>query len=121
MPCHAALSSALFAVSVRTTSNASPDRSSASSAGVAESTGGEPTQQRRRIGYARSVPTRRRIAVTLLDDVDALIEGRRLLDHPFYTKWGAGTLPKEAIREYTRQYFAFESSVPRFLSAIHSR
>jgi pyrroloquinoline-quinone synthase len=59
--------------------------------------------------------------MTLLDDVDALIEGRRLLDHPFYTKWVHGTLPREAIQEYTRQYFAFESSFPRFLSAIHSR
>ena len=59
--------------------------------------------------------------MTLLEDVDALIEGRRLLDHPFYTKWVEGTLPKEAIQEYTRQYFAFESSFPRFLSAIHSR
>jgi pyrroloquinoline-quinone synthase len=39
------------------------------------------------------------------------------LDHPFYTKWVAGTLPKENIQE---QYFA-ESSFPRFLSAIHSR
>jgi pyrroloquinoline-quinone synthase len=57
----------------------------------------------------------------LLEDVDALIEGRRLLDHPFYTKWVEGTLPKENIQEYCRQYFAFESSFPRFLSAIHSR
>ena len=59
--------------------------------------------------------------MTLLDDVDELIASRRLLDHPFYTKWVSGTLPVEAIREYTRQYFAFESSFPRFLSAIHSR
>ena len=59
--------------------------------------------------------------MTLLEDVDALIEGRRLLDHPFYTKWVEGTLPKEAIQEYCRQYFAFESNFPRFLSAIHSR
>jgi len=59
--------------------------------------------------------------MSLLDDVDALIDSRRLLDHPFYTKWVSGTLPKEAIQEYCRQYFAFESSFPRFLSAIHSR
>ena len=59
--------------------------------------------------------------MTLLDEVDALIDRNRLLEHPFYTKWVAGTLPMEAIREYARQYFAFESSFPRFLSAIHSR
>ena len=32
-----------------------------------------------------------------------------------------GTLPVEAIQEYTRQYYAFESAFPRLLSAIHSR
>ncbi len=57
----------------------------------------------------------------LLEEIDRLIEGRRLLDHPFYTKWAAGTLPAEALREYARQYYAFESSFPRFLSALHSR
>lgn len=57
----------------------------------------------------------------LLAAVDALIEERHLLTHPFYTKWVEGTLPREAIQEYARQYYAFESSFPRFLSAIHSR
>ena len=59
--------------------------------------------------------------MSLLEDVDALIGRRHLLTHPFYTKWVAGTLPKEAIQEYARQYYAFESNFPRFLSAIHSR
>lgn len=53
--------------------------------------------------------------------IDATIERRHLLTHPFYTKWVTGTLPVEAIQEYARQYFAFESSFPRFLSAIHAR
>ncbi len=57
----------------------------------------------------------------LLDRVDRMIDERHLLKHPFYTKWAAGTLPKEALQEYTRQYFAFESAFPRFLSAMHSR
>ena len=57
----------------------------------------------------------------LLDRLDALIDERHLLKHPFYTKWTAGELPKEAMQEYARQYFAFESAMPRFLSAIHSR
>jgi pyrroloquinoline-quinone synthase len=57
----------------------------------------------------------------LLDRIDAMIDERHLLKHPFYTKWTAGTLPKEAMQEYARQYFAFESAMPRFLSAIHSR
>ncbi len=57
----------------------------------------------------------------LLDRVDEMIDARHLLKHPFYTKWAEGTLPREALQEYARQYYAFESSFPRFISAIHSR
>jgi len=57
----------------------------------------------------------------LIDRIDALIADRHLLSHPFYTRWREGTLPVEAIQEYTRQYYAFESAFPRLLSAIHSR
>jgi pyrroloquinoline-quinone synthase len=57
----------------------------------------------------------------LLDRIDAMIDEKHLLKHPFYTKWSAGTLPKEAMQEYARQYFAFESAMPRLISAIHSR
>jgi pyrroloquinoline-quinone synthase len=57
----------------------------------------------------------------LLTEIDARIRDRHLLGHPFYTSWVAGTLPKEAMQEYARQYFAFESSFPRMLSALHSR
>ena len=57
----------------------------------------------------------------LLDRLDAMIDERHLLKHPFYTRWAEGTLPLEALQEYARQYFAFESAMPRFLSAIHSR
>lgn len=57
----------------------------------------------------------------VLDRIDEMIEERHLLKHPFYTKWTEGTLPIEAMREYARQYFAFESAMPRFLSALHTR
>jgi pyrroloquinoline-quinone synthase len=59
--------------------------------------------------------------MNVLARIDAMIEERHLLTHPFYTKWVAGTLPREAIQEYARQYYAFESAFPRFLSAIHAR
>jgi len=58
---------------------------------------------------------------TMLDRIDAKIEARSLLSHPFYRKWSDGTLPSSCLREYARQYFAFESAFPRVLSAIHSR
>jgi pyrroloquinoline-quinone synthase len=57
----------------------------------------------------------------LLDRLDAMIDEKHLLKHPFYTKWANGTLPVEALQEYARQYYAFESSFPRYLSALHSR
>jgi pyrroloquinoline-quinone synthase len=57
----------------------------------------------------------------LVQRVDEAIDRRHLLTHPFYTKWVAGELPRESLQEYARQYYAFESSFPRFLSALHSR
>ncbi|CAN5762862.1 TenA family transcriptional regulator [soil metagenome] len=59
--------------------------------------------------------------MNLLESIDQLIDERHLLKHPFYTKWVEGTLPREALQEYARQYYAFESSFPRYLSAIHTR
>jgi len=59
--------------------------------------------------------------MTLADRIDALIDEKPLLGHPFYTKWADGTLPREALQEYACQYYAFESSFPRFLSTLHSR
>jgi pyrroloquinoline-quinone synthase len=58
---------------------------------------------------------------TLLDRIDALIAERHLLTHPFYTKWQEGTLSRESLQEYARQYYAFESTFPRLLSALHTR
>jgi pyrroloquinoline-quinone synthase len=59
--------------------------------------------------------------MNLLERIDHLIDEKHLLKHPFYTKWAEGTLPREALQEYARQYYAFESSFPRYLSAIHTR
>jgi pyrroloquinoline-quinone synthase len=57
----------------------------------------------------------------LIDRIDALIAERHLLKHPFYVKWRDGTLPTEAIQDYARQYYAFESTFPRLLSSLHAR
>jgi pyrroloquinoline-quinone synthase len=57
----------------------------------------------------------------VLSRIDQLIDSRHLLDHPFYTKWADGTLPKAALQDYARQYYAFESTFPRLLSTLHSR
>jgi pyrroloquinoline-quinone synthase len=57
----------------------------------------------------------------LIATVDALIDQRHLLNHPFYVAWRDGTLPRAALQEYACQYYAFESAFPRILSALHSR
>jgi len=57
----------------------------------------------------------------VLDRIDEMIDERHLLKHPFYTKWAEGTLPIEALQEYARQYYAFESAMPRYLAALHTR
>jgi pyrroloquinoline-quinone synthase len=57
----------------------------------------------------------------LIDRIDALVEEKHLLRHPFYQAWLDGTLPTENLQEYARQYYAFESTFPRVLSAIHAR
>src|SRR5437867_11331013 len=57
----------------------------------------------------------------LLQRIDELTAERHLLTHPFYTNWREGTLSREALQEYARQYYAFESTFPRLLSALHTR
>jgi pyrroloquinoline-quinone synthase len=59
--------------------------------------------------------------MTLIHEIDAQIAAKHLLTHPFYEAWTAGTLPRAALLEYVGQYYAFESNLPRFLTALHSR
>ncbi|MEP7216469.1 MAG: CADD family putative folate metabolism protein [Anaerolineaceae bacterium] len=53
--------------------------------------------------------------------INAVLETKSLLKHPFYTEWTKGVLSRERLQEYARQYYHFEVAFPRFLSAIHSR
>src|ERR1051325_9022371 len=54
------------------------------------------------------------------DVLDREIAARRLLDHPFYQRWTAGTLTLDELREYARQYYHYAVAFPTFLSAMHS-
>lgn len=53
--------------------------------------------------------------------IAAVLDEKSLLKHPFYRAWSDGTLPRESLQEYARQYFHFEAAFPRFLSAVHCR
>jgi pyrroloquinoline-quinone synthase len=43
--------------------------------------------------------------VSLLIRIDAEIEKRSLLKHPFYRKWSEGKLTKENLAGYSMEYF----------------
>lgn len=55
---------------------------------------------------------------SLATRIDATLDGHRLLDHPFYRRWTAGTLSIDELREYAAQYRGIERSQPRWLAGI---
>jgi pyrroloquinoline-quinone synthase len=57
---------------------------------------------------------------TLWSDIEAVIEEKSLLKHPFYQAWTAGELTRDDLAHYARQYYAQESRFPRYVSAVHS-
>ena len=57
---------------------------------------------------------------TLSAVLDSAIAARSMLSHPFYQAWEEGTLTREALREYSKQYFHHVEAFPRAVSAVHS-
>ena len=55
-----------------------------------------------------------------IEEVNAAIEKKSLLDHPFYQKWNEGKLTAEELKEYAKQYYHFVKHFPRFVSCVHS-
>lgn len=51
--------------------------------------------------------------------VDAIIEGKHLLKHPFYVAWTEGKLTREQLGHYAEQYFYNVLAEPTYLSAVH--
>ena len=56
---------------------------------------------------------------SLSRQIDAIIEKKKMLSHPFYKSWTEGKLSQEALREYAKQYYQFVYHFPTFISAIH--
>jgi pyrroloquinoline-quinone synthase len=50
--------------------------------------------------------------------LQARLDGRRLLDHPFYQRWSRGEVSVEELRAYAAQYRHFEAALPQHLEAI---
>jgi pyrroloquinoline-quinone synthase len=53
--------------------------------------------------------------------LDAVIQRRHLLKHPFYVAWSEGTLPKETLKEYAAQYYHFERAFPQYVAGAYAR
>lgn len=49
------------------------------------------------------------------------IQSKHLLAHEFYTRWQAGTLSRQELQGYAKEYYQFEKEFPRFVSSLHSR
>jgi pyrroloquinoline quinone (PQQ) biosynthesis protein C len=61
----------------------------------------------------------------LRTDVDAILvevlRDRRLLAHPFYRRWEAGTLERSELASYAAQYRYFEAALPDVLEQVVQR
>jgi pyrroloquinoline-quinone synthase len=44
-----------------------------------------------------------------------------MLKHPFYVAWTEGTLSKDVLAEYAKQYYAHVRAFPTYVSGVHSR
>jgi pyrroloquinoline-quinone synthase len=54
------------------------------------------------------------------EDLNGRITANKMLNHPFYAEWNKGTLSREALREYAKQYDAFVQAFPTLISATHA-
>jgi len=54
----------------------------------------------------------------LIQKIDALIEERSLLKHPFYQTWSEGKLTQDALAGYAKEYFQLVKAVPRFMTPL---
>jgi pyrroloquinoline-quinone synthase len=53
-------------------------------------------------------------------EVEAILDAKSLLKHPFYQAWTMGALTRYDLAYYAQQYFQQEARFPRYVSAVHS-
>jgi pyrroloquinoline-quinone synthase len=56
-----------------------------------------------------------------LEKLDAIINDRHLLQHPFYQMWNTGDLSLQMLREYAFEYYQQVHHFPTYVSATHSK
>jgi pyrroloquinoline-quinone synthase len=57
----------------------------------------------------------------ITEQLDRAVERYRLLSHPFYRAWQAGTLSRDDLRAYAQQYWHQVDAFPGYLSAVAGR
>lgn len=57
----------------------------------------------------------------LIRRLDAATADRRLLEHPFYKAWAAGTLTQDDLAFYSTQYWRQVEAFPGYLEAVAER
>jgi pyrroloquinoline-quinone synthase len=55
-----------------------------------------------------------------LDNIDNDVTEKHLLKHPFYLAWARGELSKDALTDYSEQYYHHVAAFPTYLSAVHA-
>jgi len=61
------------------------------------------------------------MTTTIATLLEGALEGRRLLEHPFYRRWEAGELKDGELKSYAEQYRYFEANLPIFLAELAAR
>ncbi|MEI6531665.1 MAG: CADD family putative folate metabolism protein [Chlamydiota bacterium] len=55
-----------------------------------------------------------------INEIDAQIQTKHLLKHPFYQAWSRGELSLECLQDYAQNYSHHVQAFPTYLSALHS-
>ena len=56
--------------------------------------------------------------MSIIKQIDEMIEERSLLKHPFYQMWSDGKLTQESLAGYSKEYFQLVKTVPSFMTPI---
>lgn len=57
--------------------------------------------------------------MVLRDQLQAVVEQKHLLTHPFYLAWTEGKLTRDHLKQYAIQYFQNVLAFPTYVSAVH--
>src|SRR5688572_2864689 len=58
---------------------------------------------------------------TIAQRLDEVVATKKLLEHPFYEAWAAGTLTKDDLNFYSRQYWRQVEAFPTYLDRLGDR